>query len=57
MIGVAQLTGSVTEGAQGHETSSETTSGNACTDADLTDVRLVSAAFKTPDCRSASSAR
>src|SRR5262249_40486813 len=50
VIGVAQLTGSVTEDAQGHETGSETTSGTiAFTDADLTDVHLVSAAFKSTD--------
>src|SRR5262249_12598534 len=48
VIGVAQLTGSVTKGAQG--TGSETTSGTiAFTDADLTDVHLVSAAFKGTD--------
>jgi T1SS-143 domain-containing protein len=40
----------VTEGAQGHETGSETTSGTiAFTDADLTNVHLVSAAFKSTD--------
>src|SRR5262249_57015167 len=50
VIGVAQLTGSVTEDLQGHETGSETTSGTiAFTDADLTDVHLVSAAFKGTD--------
>src|SRR5262249_47566663 len=50
VIGVAQLTGSVTEDVQGHETGSETTSGTiAFTDADLTDVHLVSAAFKGTD--------
>src|SRR5262249_14106056 len=49
-IGVAQLTGSVTEDLQGHETSSETTSGTmAFTDVNLTDVHLVSAAFKGTD--------
>src|SRR5262249_9389278 len=48
VIGVAQLTGSVTKGAQG--TGSETTSGTiAFTDADLTDVHLVSAAFRSTD--------
>src|SRR5262249_2358698 len=50
VIGVAQLTGSVTEDLQGHETGSETTSGTiAFTDADLTDVHLVSAVFKSTD--------
>src|SRR5262249_2853655 len=50
VIGVAQLTGSVTEDLQGQETGSETTSGTiAFTDADPTDVHLVSAAFKSTD--------
>src|SRR5262249_23694920 len=50
VIGVAQLTGSVTEDLQGHETGSETTSGTiAFTDVNLTDVHLVSAAFKSTD--------
>src|SRR5262249_33228149 len=41
VIGAAQLTGSVTEDLQGHETGSETTSGTiAFTDADLPDLPL-----------------
>src|SRR5262249_56160457 len=50
VIGVALLTGSVTEDAEGDETCGESTSGPiAFTDADLTDVHLVSAAFKSTD--------
>src|SRR5262249_24090653 len=49
-IGAEQLTGSRTEDLQGHETGSESTSGtSAVTDADLSDVHLVSAAFKGTD--------
>src|SRR5262249_37029790 len=50
VIGGAQLTGSVTHDLQGHETGSETTSGTiAFTHVNLTDVHLVSAAFKGTD--------